>query len=228
LRKLAALAAAFITFTAQAEPQAYLPAQTYTIYADLDTTLAPRFPDGLPHPYGYAVLGEASLTEWGLFSEWTNVFAEFDIRGLAAGPATLTFTYLNGAQFLSPTREPPGPNASFYVSAYGGDLAPPTIMDYFLLNGSGREMGVFTVPPVFGTVFTFDVTDALAAYKLAGHDAFGVRLRPDLLVFADTTTNWGDFTLTVAAVPEPGTYALLLAGLGATCVMRRRRQQNRQ
>jgi hypothetical protein len=145
--------------------------------------------------------------------------AEFDLATLAVGPATASFTYLTASIFRDPSRPLTG---QLFVDTYAGDNQA-SLLDYG--QPSTGSLGSFTLEShAFGDTISFDVTSILAAAIGRGDAALGMRLRPSFSSFADTSASFGDFTLTVAAVPEPSTYALFMVGFSATALALRRRR----
>lgn len=69
--------------------------------------------------------------------------------------------------------------------------------------------------------------DPLAFSAANTFGALALNTPYDLHVASDATIGWGVYSITVTPVPEPGTWALLFAGLGLMgTIIRRRNSQN--
>ena len=176
----------------------------------------------LSAPPASAITLESAVTQGGtVVADFSGVsLASFDIDFANFGPAQL----------------------GFRVDA--GDMDAPIALNAVLRNFTGAgfsgfslslDRGSFTtigsVTPQFGGTATTSVAGATANIGFSTLEFLDVEIG-DALGTTPGATNWvlgglvaGDrFTLTVTAVPEPGTYALLLAGLGALGFIVRRRR----
>ena len=103
-------------------------------------------------------------------------------------------------------------SGSIFASLYSADGAATT-RDYGLNSYFGASK-----PPSFeaqafalGSFVTLDVTETYNTAIAAGESFLGLQLRTGMPLRHFAT--FDNFELSVAAVPEPETYALLLAGL---------------
>jgi hypothetical protein len=80
--------------------------------------------------------------------------------------------------------------------------------------------GAFSASSWISNSLTFTATAASEVLQFLAQSSVGVAPEPILLLDNVSITN-----ATVAAVPEPGTYALMLAGLGALGFIAKRRKQ---
>ena len=168
---------------------------------------------------GYVTLAAPNATAgmYGYASQWLAARSEFDLSGQQnAAAVILSFT-------LTGTTRPPnqqGTAGTMPVRAYiGDDMAE--VSDFIPTWTGDIGTADFGGLPT-GTVLTYDVTALFNAALARGDAAFGVGI--DSRVIPDSFATYADFTLSVSAVPEPATSALLLAGLaGLVAVTRRRR-----
>jgi hypothetical protein len=212
----AAVAACAISFSGTAAAQSQLVGDTYFISYDIDTFSYGRF--------GYADVGQASF-----FIEFYRGFVQFNLIGQAAAEhATLSFDYLG---FIGPGLHP---SESVVIDRYrvGRDET---------LNGPSRQRDPYPYySPSVATVgtlssltalpgrLTFDVTES---FNSAVADADGyLRLRliasagPEQVPrVANNLLRFTNFAIAVTPVPEPETYALMLAGLAAAGLVRLRK-----
>lgn len=134
--------------------------------------------------------------------------SEFFLEGQAAGSLASGFVLGNATAF----------NDLFHAINLGGSFS-------FDLSFSGD---VFSVPGQAGTSFSLGLLAADQQSYLGNPDGalFQIELTPALTTggAASTTLSLlgGNTIATVSAVPEPESYALMLAGLAALSLLRRR------
>lgn len=133
--------------------------------------------------------------------QWTNP-SEHGISGLTAPLNSLVGVFLGAAR---PDATGAPADLAFDRSSFGfASLAPALQQVFFIgdgLTGTGS-----------GAVQRFWVPAGATRLYLATHDGYG------------WFNNSGSFTVSVSAVPEPASTALLLAGLGLVGVAARRRR----
>lgn len=91
------------------------------------------------------------------------------------------------------------------------------------INLGGLQDVTFSSVSLNGTAFTINNTGAIELRSLS---SLALAAGNYAITVAGTTVGPGSYSgsLNVAAVPEPGTYALMLAGLGAVGFVARRRR----
>lgn len=197
-----------LCMAATAQAQTSVDGLAFSIVTDLDYAA--------PRPYGY-LQPAARVGSYGALLEWQIGVAEFDLRGLAAGDATLSFHYATGARNDPAGSADRAPRGEITVNAYSGDNVA-AVSDYGA--PSLGTLGSFDLATrTVGDVFTFDVTSLLSGAVARGDHALGIRLIPQYTrqVADFTFTTYDSFVLgVVSAVPEPARGTLLLAGLGVT------------
>jgi hypothetical protein len=202
---------------------------TYTYYFDGDR-----------YPWDGPALGFASAGTLG--SQTAFGHSEFDLAGKTFGSAVLSFR-LAGA-YCGSLECLPG-SSTVYLGVYAGDnLAklpgvntPP--FDNPGSNEFGQEFASFSTGNdgqgnsllEVGQTFSYNVTNFYNQALLNGDLALGIGIQATTPY--RTTFAFDSFTLTVSpneftpAVPEPETYALLLAGLIVTGAVARHRARSR-
>jgi hypothetical protein len=187
--------------------QTQIQGQTFTVTADQSFSL----PGG---PYGDVTMAEpATAGMWGESSEWIAARSEFDLAGQqAAGSVWLSFRFLD---MLAPAGSP----IPMALGWYTGDNAA-TVSDF--------NPGLFGLAALdlaglgAGEIVQFDVTSLFNEAVARGDAAFGVGI--DNRTLPNTFGRFESFTLTVSAVPEPASYALMLGGLAMVGALARRRR----
>jgi hypothetical protein len=115
-------------------------------------------------------------------------------------------------------------NASNVQPELSGTTAYTTFTPEFLY----AEPGIY-LPSAFGSLSFSFVTNAVQFFSFDGHSEQSFRPRTFIgsLPFSSTDGFGSSTAITVIAqVPEPETYAMLLAGLGLLASVTRRRRQN--
>lgn len=190
---------------------------TFSVYADSD------------YPYCCTV-NRGNVFVYAAYSDYfARGMAEFNLLGPIAyrgEPVYLSFNYLSSSSQQYPY---PAPFvAPISISAYIGDnlAARP---DYSV--AAFASLGIFqTAGLAFGDRITYDVTSIFQFATRADAPALGFRLAmAGGTGGAPHSASFGNFALlpSVAAVPEPSEYALLIAGLGAVGWAVRRRKGQR-
>lgn len=156
------------------------------------------------------------------FAEGSSVSVDVVISGLAAGEQL-------GAFDLVVSFDP----AFVGLSAYqlGNQLGDSALFESIDASAGSLAAGRFNLAQIS---FLWDLTTQPAAFTLATLTFNGLAAGQTALSFSDVTlgdalgaplaADLGSTLLNVTAVPEPGTSAMLLAGLGLLGLMARRRK----
>ncbi|MCL2162092.1 MAG: FxDxF family PEP-CTERM protein [Betaproteobacteria bacterium] len=159
--------------------------------------------------------------------------AEFDGTGFgslweATGNQWVASPYREGDWWLSNQPGYVPPSFSFTSTAY--DFF--NLDNLWLAGAYGSQTLTITgyANGVEVNTALVDITTVAQQYSFTGFEAIDTfTIAVDPTTFVGTTPNalmyWGMGSMTVTAVPEPETYAMLLAGLGLVGVMARRRQR---
>jgi hypothetical protein len=169
---------------------------------------------------GYVTQGGSSATAgmYGYQAEWVAARSEFDLAGeQTASSVVLSFVLTS----VSRPEEQLGTAAFMPVRAYIGDNTAS--LSDFTPTWTGDIGSVDFGTLAVGSVLSFDVTSLFNAAVARGDAAFGVGI--DNRTVPDSFASFNDFSLAVTAVPEPGTCALMFAGLFAVGFATRQRQR---
>lgn len=188
---------------------------TFTTVTDFD------YPQCCYLEQGHAAIGSYAN------DERKQGFSEFNLAGMAAGAATVSFRYVSfAASSYSGTTYPA--TGTVTLSAYQGDNVA-SVLDYGqnALVGVVGSFDITAYQP--GDLVTLDISSFYNAALAGGWAALGLRLSavsPPLYNF----NTYGFVTydsFTLAAVPEPGTWAMTFGGLGLMCLVACRRKAGR-
>lgn len=171
------------------------------------------------NPAGKAEVGRFRLEE-------VRGLSEYNLTGLTpSSSAFVTFdVYKAGGLFVGDNDFPF--TGTITVKAYAGNNRED-IFDW--QAPSIATVGKFSTTPLFvGGVLSFDITSTFNASVAAGISSLGIRLRADPLNSSgawtfDTFHLTADNQTTIPGVPEPATYALMIAGFGVITALTRRR-----
>jgi PEP-CTERM motif len=197
----------------------------------------PGFPLAGTHLHssgGGAALGyPAGKAEVGVFiGEQVRGLSEFDLSrsGLPdggvvttpAGSAVLSFRVFNDGG-LQPGNDRPFTGA-ITVEAYGANNSED-VSDWEIPTlGPLYGFGFSTASLAVGQVLTFDVTNSVNAFLSDGGPTAKIGFKLTTNHLTEAAWTFDNFALSIAApVPEPQTYALLLAGLVSVALAARRR-----
>ena len=191
---------------------------TFTVWTDHDYDLVPG------KLYGTVATGEASVFTAGL-GEWSVGFSEFNLAGLQASDSVV-LKFDAGTTWAYQGDVIPA-LGSLALTEYVGDNAA-TVSDYGM-STSVASIGSFQIESQApGDQLSFDVTSLYNAAIARGDAAFGVRFNiPTGGTFWGgslfSAASYNNVSLTVAAVPEGSTWALMLGGLALIAFAKRRR-----
>ena len=164
-------------------------------------------------------------------SEYSKGMADFDLAGLTfASHAELTLRFADLYFYGFP--EPRLSEDLITINYYRSNNVPE-VLD---INGAiTGQIATFAANAyAVGDTLTFDVTESFNHAVSEGYAAYGLRIvafGPDFRNTSSSPTASGasfdSFVLSVeqtpvAAIPEPETYAMLLFGLGAIAIARKR------
>jgi hypothetical protein len=151
--------------------------------------------------------------------DFTGESATFG-NSFVAGVATFSDDYLFDVAALS-SGEPVGGITVSKVKVVGNNGKVPTIIgtkvSFFQVEGDGSH----TLLATEGDFSDFSLSSLLPA----GH--YGFNFSGKIKDIAKGGSYGGTLTLNVSPVPEPETYALLLAGLGLLAFTARRKENNK-
>jgi autotransporter-associated beta strand protein len=172
---------------------------TFTTTSGDNSTVAPGLTVGSTSPGQLTASGNATLQAGDTFSIRVGVAAATDSDSLSIGANTLT---LNGATLAVNT------------GAFAGGATTDQLYDIVVGTGAGNTVGTFDFggnPLANGAEFT---TNTNYTYQIF-YNVLGT----------DPTQVGSDDVLELVSIPEPGTWASLLGGLGMLIVWQRSRRR---
>jgi len=195
---------------------------TFTVWTDHDYDLVPG------KLYGTVALGDASVFTAGL-GEWSVGFSEFNLAGMKASDSVV-LKFDAGTTWAYQGDVIPAFGNLALTEYVGNNVA--SVSDYGTSTSVG-SIGSFQIESrAPGDQLSFDVTNLYNAAIARGDAAFGVRFNiPTGGTFWGGSlfgeANYNNMSLTVAAVPEASTWALMLGGLALIGFAKRRRVSGR-
>lgn len=193
--------------------------------AGLATAVAATFVSAPTHAVSYVGASFASASASNsVVSYGADAAQSFDVNFGVLTNVTLEFVTLRDE--LAPTM-----SLNALVNNFTGFNIEGLLVK--LTGGAVFQAPNGTVTPTFGTIGSTSVAPTLVSSYLSSGEGFAINFGNPLAQGgqSDWTVNFSaveagsTFGITVTAVPEPGTYAMLLAGLALMGTVVRRRKQ---
>jgi hypothetical protein len=161
-------------------------------------------------------------------NSWPNGFASPILTGtltLEGVTRSFSFDSLGDVSMASGTTIFPTPDTYgyFFAGGYNAGVAPGSDLESSLSMSIYTQLGASSLSdPFSGSLGSSLAPNSTGSFSIIDQPDLGV---PTYLHYASASLAPGTVSIVVASVPEPGTWALMLAGLAGLGVALRRRRR---